>query len=224
MIGLFDSGVGGLSILEEVKKVLPHEDVVYFGDTANVPYGTKTDEQIISLSMKAVEFLVQKECDVIVVACNTATSVAITALRQTFPTIPLIGVVPVVKTVVERTKVKRAVVCATSATLNSALYEKLKQDFASEVEILDLAKPEWVTMVEAGEVDSVATQSSIEATAKEIEAFGADIVAFGCTHFAFLRTQMEKVLPNVAILDSGGAIARHVLRVLCLVMSKSFLK
>lgn len=214
MIGFFDSGVGGLSILEEVKKVLPHEDVVYFGDTKNVPYGTRSAQDIIDLSIAAVNFLQQHKPDLLVVACNTATSVAIDELRKQFPQLPIIGVVPVVKTLAERTTVKRAAVCATEATLQSRVYQKLKHDFAGELQILELARPEWVTMVEAGEDDSVALQSSIEVTAKEIEAFGVDVVAFGCTHFSFLRSQMEKVLPNVAILDSGDAVARHILRVL----------
>lgn len=214
MIGIFDSGVGGLSVLREIEKLLPASDIVYFGDTAHVPYGPRSAEEILSFSIAAVEFLQTFSPAVIVIACNTATSVAIEKLRQRFPGQPLIGVVPVVKTLAERSRDGRGVVIATQATLNSPIYEKLKKDFASHMRILELPMPTWVEFVERGELDSPALKQSIREVAEKIRGFHADVVALGSTHFPWLRSLIEAALPGVVVLDSGGAVARQTNRVL----------
>lgn len=214
MVGFFDSGVGGLSILREFRQLSPNEDTVYFGDTARVPYGTRSADEIIDLSLRAVNFLVNQKSKLVVVACNTATSVAIEGVRKQISSVPIVGVVPVMKTLAERTKNKRVAVCATAATLSSNSYAKLKQDFCGDIEVLEIARPEWVTFVESGDTTSSKVVESVNETANEIRDFGADSVALGCTHFDFLRPQLERTMSEIAIYDSGAAVARHIVRVL----------
>jgi glutamate racemase len=214
MVGFFDSGVGGLSILREFHKLLPHEDTVYFGDTAHVPYGTRAADEILALSLQAIDFLINQGSKLVVVACNTATSVAIKEVRKRFPSLPIVGVVPVMKTLAERTKNKRVAVCATAATLSSGSYAQLKKDFCGGIEVLEIARPEWVTFVESGDTNFLKVVESITSTVKDICAFGADSLALGCTHFDFLRVLLEQTMPEIAIYDSGAAVARHIVRVL----------
>lgn len=214
MIGVFDSGVGGLSVLREVRKLLPHEDFVYLGDTANVPYGGRKDEHIRQLSEAAVQTLLRYHSDLVVVACNAATSVAINQLRLDYPKLPIVGVVPVLKTAAEQTKTNKIAVLATVATLTSRTYADLKEQFARDLQVLELALPEWVLLVERGELDGSTIRSSVMQVAEQVEAFGADVVALGCTHFPFLRPEIEQAMPMVVVLDSGPAVARQVVRVL----------
>lgn len=221
MIAVFDSGVGGLSVLQEIERILPAEDVVYLGDTANVPYGTKAAEEITRLAIQATAFLLNAQPDIIVVACNTATSVAITTLRSRFPTVPIVGVVPVMKTLATQTITKRVAVCATSATLQSALYQKLKEDFCAGIVVLELARPEWVTFVESGQIDSPQLVASVASTLSEVQTFGADVMAFGCTHFSFLRSSIGSLTNGIRVLDSAPAVARHVARILGMVRRRS---
>lgn len=214
MVALFDSGVGGLSILREVRKALPGSDFVYYGDTTHVPYGGRPNNEITLLSLNAVQCLSGLQPDLVVVACNTATSVAIAALREANPGLPIVGVVPVLKTTAERTKSGRVAVLATDATLKSASYVELKQTFAQGIEVLELALPEWVTFVEQGNVDGEGVEQSAASVAEKVTTFGADVIALGCTHFPFLRPVIEQALPGVLVLDSGPAVARQVVRVL----------
>lgn len=214
MIGVFDSGVGGLSVLQEIRKLLPQSDFVYFGDTANVPYGGRTDDHIKQLSEAAVQLLLRYQPDIVVVACNTVTSVAINQLRLDYPKLPIVGVVPVLKTAVERTKTNKIAVLATVATLTSRTYLDIKEKFARDQQILELALPEWVLLVERGVLDGPEVQYSVQQVAEQVRSFGADTVALGCTHFPFMRTMLEEAMPDVEILDSGPAVARQVVRVL----------
>lgn len=214
MVGFFDSGVGGLSILREFRKLLPNEEVVYFGDTAHLPYGSRSAEEITDLSLQAVDFLLRQKPKVIVIACNTATSVAIQTLRRRYPTLPIVGVVPVVKTLAQHTQNKRVAVCAMAATLSSNIYAQLKKEFAPGIEVLELAQPEWVMFIEAGELNSPKVLESVNSVAKRVHDFGADSLALGCTHFDFLLPTLVRAMPRVAMYDSGSAVARHVVRVL----------
>lgn len=214
MIGFIDSGVGGLTILREVQRLLPTADVVYFGDTANVPYGGRTDDDIRRLSLAAVDQVMRHHPDLVVVACNTATSVAIHDIRAAHPNLPIVGVVPVLKTAAEKTQTKRVAVIATQATLTSRSYQELKARFASGVAVFEHAAPEWVTLTEAGRLSGPDVDQSVENVATGVRAFGADVVALGCTHFPFLRPVLQRCLPDVRILDSGPAVARQVVRVL----------
>ncbi|MBI5466849.1 MAG: glutamate racemase [Candidatus Kerfeldbacteria bacterium] len=214
MIALFDSGIGGISILREIRRLLPTADAVYFGDTANVPYGGRPAADIIGFSRAAVEQLLPYRPSVLVVACNTATSVAISALRDQYSDLPIVGVVPVLKIAAERTTSKHVGVLATQATLSSVSYQNLKQQFANGIQVLELAVPEWVTFVERGELDGPAVERSVRMISEQVRAAGADVVALGCTHFPFLRSALVAELPGVEVLDSGPAVARQVVRVL----------
>lgn len=214
MIAVFDSGVGGISVLREIRRLLPQADIVYFGDSAHAPYGDRTDQDIIDLSLVAMDRLRAYHPQAIVVACNTATSIAIQALRQACPEVPIIGVVPVLKTVAEKTTGGRAAVLATRATLNSSSYQALKKAHVAKLKVLELALPEWVTFVESGLQDENAIRLSVAAVAREIAEHQADVVALGCTHFPYFRDRLQSALPNVLILDSGPAVARQVVRVL----------
>ncbi|MFH0828758.1 MAG: glutamate racemase [Candidatus Kerfeldbacteria bacterium] len=214
MIGVFDSGVGGLSIFREVRTMLPNSDFVYFGDTANVPYGGRPNSEIVDLGLRAVQLLRTYTPDLIIVACNTATSVAIANIREANPDVPIVGVVPVLKTASEHTKTGRFAVLATEATLKSASYLDLKQRFAKGKDVLEQALPEWVTYVEKGELNNRQLIDSIRRVAEKCSEFGADIAALGCTHFPFLRPRIKKTMPEVEVLDSGPAVARQVVRVL----------
>ncbi len=214
MIGIFDSGVGGLSVLREIRKLLPQGNFVYFGDTANVPYGGRKDDHVRQLSEAAVQTMLRYQPDVVVVACNAATSVAINQLRLDHPKLPIVGVVPVLKTAAERTKTNKIAVLATVATLTSRTYANLKEEFACDMQVLELALPEWVLLVERGEVDGTAVRVSVGPVAEQVLSYGADVVALGCTHFPFLRPLIEGAMPGVLVLDSGPAVARQVVRVL----------
>jgi len=213
-IGIFDSGIGGLSILQSIRARLPQADLVYYGDTANVPYGGRPAEDIERLSLEALEVVRTFQPDAVVVACNTATSVAIQKLRSVHSELPMIGVVPVIKKAAEASARKRIAVLATTATLTSHSYESLKRSFAHDVEVLDLALPEWVTMTENGDLESRELRASVASVSRRIQEFGADVVALGCTHFVFLRPALEAVLPGVEIMDSGEAVARQTERIL----------
>ena len=214
MIGVFDSGVGGLSVLKEIRKALPSADYVYFGDTAHVPYGGRQDVEITRLTMRAVDELKRYAPDLVVIACNTATSVAITAAREANSELPMVGVVPVLKTAASHTNTNRVAVLATDATIRSTSYRDLKERFAQGIEVLELALPEWVTFVEQGIIDGDDVARSVAIVTDKVRAFGADVVALGCTHFPFLRTAIEQALHGVEVLDSGPAVARQVVRVM----------
>lgn len=214
MIAIFDSGVGGLSILKELTAQIPNEDVVYFGDTANVPYGEKSAERITEYSLNALQRLLKFAPKLVVVACNTATSVAIGKMRKFAAPTPLVGVVPAVKRMAEITKIGRGAVVATEATLATQTYADLKRQFAASMSILDLPRPEWVAFLESEHTDSAEAQQSISDTCARIQDFGADTLVLGSTHFPWLKPAIEPHLPGVEIIDSGAAVARQAKRLL----------
>ncbi len=214
MIGIFDSGVGGLSVLREVRKVLPDESFVYFGDSANVPYGGRSDVKIRRLSEAALQVLLRYSPNLVVIACNTATSIAVNQLRLDHPSLPIVGVVPVLKTAASATKTKCVAVLATYATLTSRTYQNLKEQYARDVNVVELALPEWVMFVEHGNVDGDDVRASMSSVAMQVASSKADVAALGCTHFPFLRKTISEAMPRVEVIDSGPAVARQVVRVL----------
>lgn len=214
MIALFDSGVGGISVLREIRALLPTANLVYYADSAHVPYGGRTAEDIRRLTMDAVRRLVAWRPSVIVIACNTATSTAIDDVRAAWPEVPIVGVVPVVKTLAERTQNRRVAVIATAATLRSETYVRLKNQFAHGLDVLEIAAPEWVSLVESGRLETPAATAAVANVTGRIRDFGADALALGSTHFPWLRRLIESELPGVHVLDSGPAVARQVVRVM----------
>ena len=214
-IGILDSGVGGLSVWQEITKLLPDESTVYIADSKNIPYGTKTAEEIYTLSSRLIRFLLAKKVKLIVVACNTITVTNIDRLRKDFPTIPIIGTVPVVKNAVEKTKKKKIGILSTINTAQSAYQKKLLEKFAGLATVINKGTNKLVPLVENGEVTGALVVQLLQQELQPFKDADIDVLALGCTHFPFLEPEMKKILgKDVEILDSGAAIARHVQRIL----------
>ncbi len=213
-IGILDSGVGGLSILREITKKLPNESIIYVADSKNCPYGTKTKEEIYKLARRLVEFLVKKDCKLIVVACNTITVSCIDSLRIDFLGLPIIGTVPVIKTACEKTKNKKVGILSTSKTAESQYQKYLIQKFAGDCDVLNLGNDNIVPMIEK----RTARRKIIRLLRHEFQPFiekGIDTLVLGCSHFPLIADLITEIIGNeVEILDSGGAIARQVERIL----------
>jgi glutamate racemase len=213
-IGVFDSGVGGLTILRELLCELPDERYVYFGDTGNCPYGVRAEEEIQALSVAAANFLLERGAKIIVVACNTASVSALATLRATFDT-PFVGVVPAVKPAAERTKVKRVGVASTEASAKGGYLQRLIRDHADGVEVLSVGCPWLVTLAEEGKLEGPEVEETVRGYIQPLLDRGIDILVLGCTHFPAMRPVFERVAgAEVAIIDSGAAIARQSRRVL----------
>lgn len=210
LIAVFDSGIGGMTILASLLKKIPTAKYIYYGDTANAPYGPRSAEEIFSLSVAAIEKLMTRRPDVIVIACNTVTSTSISKLREKFPTVQFVGVEPAVKPAVIVTERKKVIVAATAATLKSDSYRQLKTAWAAGIEVIDLAKPNWVAMIEADELNA----ATLAADAQMIAASGADTLVLACTHFPFLKPKLQELLPGVMIIDSAEPVASRVQRLL----------
>ena len=214
-IGILDSGVGGLSIWKEIVAQLPNESTIYIGDSKNCPYGVRSGQEIYILASKMVKFLLSKKVKLIVIACNTITVTCLEKLRLDFSTIPIIGIVPVVKTAAEKTKNKKIGVLSTIQTSNSKHQKDLIEKFAKNLRVTNIGTDKLVPFVERGEVDSEKLKDTLK---KELESFTKaeiDVLALGCSHFPFLKNSIQKILgKNVLVLNSGAAIARQVVRVL----------
>lgn len=214
-IGFLDSGFGGLSIWQSVTALLPNESTVYVGDHAFLPYGLKTKRQIQQRAVRLIKFLLDHHAKLIIVACNTATIAGIDVYRRRFPHVPIIGVVPVVKTASEQTKVRSFAVLSTSFTAGSAYQKKLIHTFAPSSNVHNLGCPNLLSFVEQGvltgrHIDGELRRILTPAILKNI-----DVVVLGCTHYAFLRRAIRAIVGSkIRVLDSGGAVARHAARIL----------
>lgn len=210
-IGVFDSGLGGLTVVKELMRQLPREGIVYFGDTARVPYGTKSKESIIRFSQENVACLLKYRVKIIVVACNTSSSVALTVLRQKF-NLPIVGVIgPGAKKAVIMTKNKRVGVIATQATINSQSYTKNIHSFDNSVKVTDKACPLFVPLAEEGWFDKKVTIDVAKEYLKGIIASKADTVILGCTHYPLLKSAVQKVVGgHVTLIDSAKEVALEV--------------
>jgi len=213
-VGVFDSGVGGLSILREIRQQLPAEDLVYFADTANCPYGSKTKPELQTLAVRIAGFLLDRGAKLIVVACNTASVAALATLRATFP-VPFVGVVPAVKPAALATRTRRVAVLATPATFQGEMFDDLVRSFAADVQVIRQVCPGLVELVERGAVDGPEVRRLLERYLRPALEASVDTVVLGCTHYPFLRPVVEDIVgPGVGVLDSGEAVARQVGRVL----------
>lgn len=213
-VGVFDSGVGGISILREIRRQLPLEDVVYFADTANCPYGSKTKDELRALTSSIARFLLDRGAKLIVVACNTASVAALSALRATFP-VPFVGVVPAVKPAALMSRRHSVAVLATPATFQGEMFADLVETFAADVHVVRQVCPGLVEMVERGETDGPAVEGMLAEYLRPAMAASVDAVVLGCTHYPFLRPVVERIVgPEVHVVDSGDAVARQVGRVL----------
>jgi glutamate racemase len=213
-IGVFDSGAGGLTILADLRRELPAEHYIYFGDTANVPYGTRSDAEITELTLKGCKFLIDSGVKLIVVGCNTASQAALNTLRATFP-IPFIGVVPAVKPAARATRKGRIGVAATNQAAKATYLRQLIDEFAGGIEVFAVGCPELVTLVEQGEFDGPVVEETVRQALQPLIAQDVDVIVLGCTHFPALRPVIERITSQrVQIIDSGTAIAHRTHAVL----------
>jgi glutamate racemase len=209
-IGVFDSGAGGFTILSALRRELPDENYIYFGDTANCPYGMRSDAEIVELSIQACRFLVEQEVKLIVVACNTASQAALNSLRATFTSIRFVGVVPAVKPAARATKKGRIGIAATNQAASSKYLQQLIDEFAGGIQAFAVGCPELVALVEQGELDGPDVEASVELALHPILKEDVDVIVLGCTHFPALRPVFERVTHNkIHIIDSSSAVARH---------------
>ncbi|HVJ65817.1 MAG TPA: glutamate racemase [Bdellovibrionota bacterium] len=213
-VGVFDSGLGGLSVLHEMRKRLPEEDFVYVADSGHVPYGDKAPEYINERSLRIGEFLVdQHDVRAIVIACNTASATAIMPLRNRFPGVPVIGMEPAVKPAMAVTRTRRVGVLATVGTLKSARFAALLDRFADTVEVVMQPAPGLVECVERGDLTGAETRRLVESFVRPLRERGVDVIVLGCTHYPFLREAIAEVAgEGVSLIDTGAAVARQVQR------------
>jgi glutamate racemase len=211
-IGVFDSGVGGLSVLHHIRQALPSDRLIYVADSGHVPYGDKSTAYIEQRSQTLARFLIEQGADAIVIACNTATAAAVSGLRAQFD-IPIVGMEPAVKPAVAATRGGVVGVLATTGTLESARFAALLEKYAGDVEIVTQGCPGLVEQVERGELHSAQTRELIERYTAPLLARGADTVILGCTHYPFLAALIHDVVGNsVALIDTGAAVARQLQR------------
>ena len=209
-IGVFDSGAGGLTILSVLRQELPYENYIYFGDTGHCPYGTRTDAEIIELSVQANRFLVGQGAKLIVVACNTASQAALNTLRATFPSVHFVGVVPAVKPAARATKKGRIGIAATNQAAKAIYLQQLIDEFAEGIQAFAVGCPELVTLVEHGEFDGPVVEETVKQALEPVLKEDIDVLVLGCTHFPALRSVIERITAHqVRIIDSGSAIARR---------------
>jgi glutamate racemase len=213
-VGVFDSGVGGLSVLREIARQMPHEDILYFADSAHCPYGLHPIAEVRALSTAATEFLVKQGAKLVVVACNTASAAALHHLRADFD-VPIVGMEPAVKPAAERTSVQKIGVLATQVTFQGELFARLMERFAVGIDVYTQVCPGLVERIEAGQVNDPQTESLLRRCLIPMLDAGVDALVLGCTHYPFVRDIIERVVgPGVEVIDPAPAVARQTARVL----------
>ena len=211
-IGVFDSGLGGLSVLASIALALPGADLVYFADTAHVPYGDKDDRFIRERVLRIGHQLVEDGCTMIVVACNTATAAALSALRASLPGVPVVGVEPGIKPAAKASKSRRIAVLTTASTARSERLARLIRQHAGAVQVDVLPCPGWATRVETLQLDDVDFSQSVRQHLAPTLAAGTDRIVLGCTHYAFLAPLLETIVAGRAqLVDVADAVARQCL-------------
>lgn len=214
-IGILDSGSGGLSIWQAVTNLLSHESVIYIGDHAHLPYSEKETIFIQDRVVRLIKFLRRLMVKLVIIACNTGTVAGIDVYRKAFPKLPIIGVVPVVKTAAQMSKTRRFAVLSTTYTAQSVYQQELIHKFARGCQVFNLGCPNLVTLVEKGQLSGKPVQREVRQILKPLEGRGVDVIALGCTHYPFLRGVISDIVGHkVKILDSAGAVARQTHRVL----------
>ncbi|TRX42372.1 glutamate racemase [Flavobacterium restrictum] len=212
-IGIFDSGIGGTSIWSAIHQLLPNEQTIYLADSKNAPYGQKSKEEIIALSMKNTDFLLQQQCKLIVVACNTATTNAIRELRAKY-SIPFIGIEPAIKPAATNSRTQTIGILATQGTLNSELFNKTLEMF-QDTTIIEQVGHGLVPLIESGNINSPEMTQLLLSYLTPMIAANIDYLVLGCSHYPYLIPQIKKILPDhIHIIDSGEAVAKQTLQVL----------
>ena len=217
-IGVFDSGIGGLSIALEIARHLPNEKIVYYADTAHVPYGARSDQEIRQLTAQAIEWLYRRGCKIAVVACNTASAFSLDYLREYYgEQFPIVGLVPALKPAVLQTQSKVVAVLATPATFRGQLIKDVMRKFAEPagVRVLPVTSLELVPFIEAGQQMSPACLNLLQQILKPVVEQGADYLVLGCTHYPFLKEAIGRIFADkLKLIDSGQAVARQTAYIL----------
>ncbi|MFT4781999.1 MAG: glutamate racemase [Psychroserpens sp.] len=213
-IGIFDSGIGGTSIFKEIHALLPHENTIYLADSKNAPYGNKSKKEIIALSIKNTELLLGKNCKLIVVACNTATTNAIKILRETY-NVPFIGIEPAIKPAALNTQTKTVGILATKGTLSSELFHNTTDLYTNGINVFEQIGEGIVELIEEGKTNSDDMRSLLDNYLKPMLQADIDYLVLGCTHYPYLMPLLLEMLPkHIKIIDSGLAVARQTKAVL----------
>ena len=214
-IGIYDSGVGGLSVLREVQAQLPHEHLVYIGDQINCPYGSRSKQELQDLAEAVIHFLLSKNIKLLVIACNTASAAALKEMRLRFPDLPIVGMEPAVKPAASQTRSGKVGVLATPSTFSGELYASVIERFAQDVQIFESTCPGLVAQIEKGYLESPETIAILKEAIEPMVRQGADTLVMGCTHYPFVIPQISRIAgPDVAVIDPAPAVARQVERVL----------
>jgi len=214
-IGIFDSGVGGLSVLRSVRELLPNEDLIYLADQAHVPYGSRSLAEVRKFSVGITRYLLEQNTKLVVVACNTASAAALHHLRDVFPPVPFVGMEPAVKPAAETTRSGVVGVLATPATFQGELYASVIERFAAGVKVLQDTCPGLVMEIDRGNLDTPGVYAILEEALKPMLVEKIDTVVLGCTHFPFVIPAIETIVgPQVRVIDPSPAIARQVQRLL----------
>ena len=214
-IGIFDSGIGGLTVAKAIQQALPNERLLYFGDNAHIPYGAKTNDEILRLSRGITHALLEKGCKLIVIACNTASAAALKHLRAELPNVTFVGMEPAVKPAVEHTRTGVVGVIATVATVQGEVFASVVERFAQDVKLIKQSCPGLVLQIEAGEYATPRTEALLRGWLEPMMEQGIDALVLGCTHYPFVRPLIERIVgPGVRVIDPAPAIARRVEHVL----------
>lgn len=214
-IGFFDSGVGGISVLKEAIKVMPHENYIYFGDSKNAPYGVKSTEEVAKLSFDIVEILLNKGVKGVVVACNTATSAAVSKLRVAYPDLPIVGIEPALKPAVESRKAGKIIIMATKVTLAEGKYNKLVNRLGEgrKEDIIPVPCPGLMEFVENGEVEGENLELYLREKLDVYKDEKISAIVLGCTHYPFVKETIKKVVgPNIDIIDGSLGTSKEMQR------------
>ena len=219
MIGIFDSGVGGLSVFREIRKVLPEQSYIYYSDNAHCPYGEKGRDYIIERARHITQFLIEKGCEIIVVACNTATAAAISTLREEFP-VKFIGMEPAIKPAAKSTHTGIVGVLATAGTLKASKYLDTREKWAQNVKIVEHIGQGFVELVENGNINGPQAEQTVSTSLVPLLEAGADTIVLGCTHYPFLIGTIQKIAETkfpereIKVIDPAPAVAKHLIEVM----------
>lgn len=214
-IGFFDSGIGGLSVLREAVELLPRESFIYFGDSKNAPYGTKTVEEIKKLSFSATDFLLSKGVKAIVIACNTATSAAASDLRSSYPQIPIIGIEPAIKPAVQLNRRGKILIMATPLTLAEKKFNNLMKSFGNTAEIVPVPCAGLAELIESGNIESLEIRHFLEDKLGPFMNSNISTIVLGCTHYPFIKSHLSSIVgKDIPIIDGSLGTAKQLRRLL----------
>ena len=211
ILGIFDSGLGGLSVWSEIVRLVPNQSTIYYADTANCPYGGKSSDEIYELTSKGVDWLLKNKANVIVIACNTATSAAISRLREKYTSIPIIGIEPAIKPAAQMSSTGIVGVLATKYTLQSDKYNLTKKTYADNTKVIEIAGEGLVELVEEGITEGEIVESLLLKYVKPMTLKGVDTIVLGCTHYPFLIDSIKKIAgKDVTVINPAPSVAKRV--------------